>query len=84
MRTALIDSRRKVSLDVILAVLTGNYQPEHVFALSQTLVLYDFYRRCVAKCDVEIEKAVALMNLSRQLRKAPMPKQSTAPSSLRR
>ena len=49
-------------------------QPEHVFALSQALALYDFYQRCVAECDAEIEKAVALMNLSRQLPEAPMPK----------
>ena len=71
---ALIDSRCKASHDVMIAALTGNYQPEHVFALSQALALYDFYQRCVAECDAEIEKAVALMNLSRQVPEAPMPK----------
>ena len=72
--SALIDSRCKASHDVMLAALNGNYQPEHVFALSQALALYDFYQRCVAECDAEIEKAVALMNLSREIPEAPIPK----------
>ena len=72
--SALIDRRCKASAPVISAALTGDYQPEHVLALTQALALYDFYQRCIHDCDAEIEKAVALMNLSLQAPEAPMHK----------
>jgi transposase len=71
---AFIDSRCKASREVMVAALNGNYQPEHVFALSQALALYDFYQHCIRDCDAEIEKAVAFMNVSRQMPEAPIPK----------
>jgi len=37
------------------AALTGNYQPEHIFALRQALELYEFYQTQVRACDREIE-----------------------------
>jgi transposase len=40
----------------IIKALTGNYRPEHVFALKQALALYDFYTDEVRECDVEIER----------------------------
>ena len=36
--------------------LVGNYQPEHVFALTQALALYDFYQARVDECDAQIER----------------------------
>ena len=36
--------RCKASTETIRAALVGNYQPEHVFALTQALALYDFYQ----------------------------------------
>jgi transposase len=36
--------------------LEGNYKPEHVFALKQTLEAHDFYQKQIRDCDVEIEK----------------------------
>lgn len=40
----------------IIKALTGNYRPEHVFALKQALALYDFYTNQVRECDVEIQR----------------------------
>jgi transposase len=40
------DTRCKASEQTICAALSGNYQPEHLFALAQALSLYDFYQRC--------------------------------------
>jgi transposase len=37
------DPRGQHSTDEIAKALTGNYRPEHVFALKQALALYDFY-----------------------------------------
>jgi transposase len=43
----------------IAKALTGNYRPEHLFALQQALALYDFYTAQVAACDAEIERQFA-------------------------
>ena len=43
------------TMETVRAALVGNYQPEHVFALTQALALYDFYQRRVDECDAEIE-----------------------------
>jgi transposase len=44
------------SQDEIAKALTGHYQAEHVFALTQALALYDFYTVQIQACDVEIEQ----------------------------
>jgi hypothetical protein len=40
----------------ITKALTGNYRPEHVFALKQALALYDVYTSSVSECDATIEQ----------------------------
>src|SRR5579863_1046674 len=52
------DMRCKASVETIRDALTGNYRPEHVFALRQALELYDFYQVKLSDCDVEIERAL--------------------------
>lgn len=42
----------------IAQALTGNYRPEHVFALKQSLALYDEYTAHVQECDAEIERYI--------------------------
>ena len=71
---ALRDARCKASVETVRAALEGNYQPEHLFALKQALALYDFYQRCVAECDAQIEQVVAVLNAERQKPAAPLPK----------
>jgi transposase len=39
----------------IAKALTGNYRPEHVFALKQSLALYDAYTEQLRECDKEVE-----------------------------
>jgi transposase len=55
------DPRCQHSTDEIAKALTGNYRPEHVFALKQALALYDFYTQQVRECDSEIEKQFSVM-----------------------
>jgi transposase len=43
----------------IAAALTGNYRPEHVFALQQALESYDFLHRQLESCDHEIQRCMA-------------------------
>jgi transposase len=52
------DVRCKSSVETIRDALTGNYRPEHVFALRQAIELYDTYQTKVQDCDAEIERSV--------------------------
>ena len=49
---------KKTEAEIVKA-LTGNYRPEHLFALQQALALYDFYTEQLAACDTEIERQFA-------------------------
>ncbi len=50
------DPRCAHTEDEIAKALSGNYRPEHVFALKQALALYDAYTEQLRECDAEIEK----------------------------
>lgn len=50
------DVRCKSSEVTIAEALTGNYRLEHLFALKLAVSLYDNYKECVEKCDIEIEQ----------------------------
>ena len=67
------DRRCKASLATITAALTGNYREEHLFALRQSLELYDFYRRQTAACDAQIEATLAQLNIDREAPAQPLP-----------
>lgn len=60
------DVRCKASSETVRAALVGNYQPEHVFALTQALALYDFYQARVAECDAEIERTLVALNADKE------------------
>jgi transposase len=54
------DPRCKSSQAEIAKALTGNYQPEHLFALRQAVEGLDFYTGQLAACDAEIEAHYAV------------------------
>jgi hypothetical protein len=49
------DDRCHASVEIIKAALNGNDQPEHIFALTQSLDLYDFYQVKMLECDRNLE-----------------------------
>jgi transposase len=59
------DARCAASEETIRRALTGNYRPEHVFALKQALELWDVYQAKIAECDVAIEAALKSLNDNR-------------------
>ena len=67
------DVRCKASPETVREALVGNYQREHVFALTQALALYDFYQVQVAECDEEIERALAQLRIDAPAPEAPLP-----------
>ena len=68
------DVRCKANLETVRAALVGNYQPEHVFALTQALALYDFYQARVDECDAQIEAVLAALTAEKACPSAPLPK----------
>jgi transposase len=53
------DGRLKCSEETLVKALTGDWRPEHLFALKQAVELYDVYQQKIAECDAEIEKVMA-------------------------
>jgi transposase len=50
------DYRCKSSVETIAQALTGDWKDEHLFALQQSLALYDFYTAQIAACDACIQR----------------------------
>jgi transposase len=48
------DERTKASEETIAKALEGNYRPEHVFALRQSLELFDSYQKQLHACSEQI------------------------------
>jgi len=71
---ALRDVRCKSDIETIRNALDGNYQQEHLFALSQALALYDFYQTQVQACDVEIEQVLLQLSEATPTPDEPLPK----------
>lgn len=68
------DRRCKSSIDEIKAALTGNYRAEHLFALKQSLELYDFFHEKITACDIEIEKKLATFSTNIKIASTPSEK----------
>lgn len=51
----------KHSEEQIAKALQGNYKPELVFILQQSLAQYDFYLQQIQACDAEMEKMYAAL-----------------------
>jgi len=52
------DVRCHASVETICSALTGNWRDEHVFALCQSLALFDFYQTKILECDRKLEIAL--------------------------
>ena len=53
------DPRCQSSAETIAKALSGDWKPEHVFALRQSLELCDFYTQQLAACDAQIQRQFA-------------------------
>jgi transposase len=65
--------RCKSSVATIQAALSGNYRPEHVFALQQALELYDVYQDKIRSCDARIEQVLTGLAEDRPEPDEPLP-----------
>lgn len=67
------DPRCKASEADIIKALTGNYQPEHLFALRQAVEGFDFYTQQLSACDAEIEAQYAVFQPQVDMVEQPLP-----------
>lgn len=62
-RAGMRDIRCHASAEKICAALSGNWRDEHVFALTQSLALSDFYQTKILKCDRKLESALGVLEV---------------------
>jgi transposase len=68
---SLVDHRVKKSQAQIEAALTGDYRPELLFVVSQTLHNYRQMQQQIAQCDLNIEKQLATIAACTQPKHSP-------------
>jgi len=54
------DMRCHTSVETIRAALVGNDRDAHIFALTQSLELYDTYQTMMVTCDAKLEAALTV------------------------
>jgi len=52
------DYRIKASIETVTKSLVGDYRPEHIFTLKQSLTAYRHYQQLIADCDQEVQRRV--------------------------
>ena len=52
------DYRIKASIETVTKSLVGDYRPEHIFTLKQSLIAYRHYQKLIADCDQEVQQRV--------------------------
>jgi len=75
------DYRCHASEAEIVAALTGNYRPEHVFVLQQHLALFDMYQTQLAACDAAIAAHLATLVAHAPPREQPLPAPRARPKA---
>ncbi|WP_176251332.1 transposase, partial [Sulfitobacter sp. HGT1] len=73
------DVRCKASTQTIKAALNGNNRPEHIFGLTQSLELYDFYQAKMLECDRHLEATLVALGADTEhdLSQLPCPRTKT-------
>jgi transposase len=74
---SLRDVRCHSSIETIRASLVGNDRDEHVFALTQSLELYDFYQEKMLECDRKLEAAISDLTVRAEHELPSLPKART-------
>jgi transposase len=67
------DPRVKASEETIVKSLVGDYRPEHVFTLRQSLTAYRYFQKLIAECDCEIEKLLHQFEAKVDVKAKPLP-----------
>jgi transposase len=66
------DCRVRASEEEIVKALEGDYRPEHLFTLRQSLASYRHYQKLIEECDRQLRQAVEEMEIQAD-RQGPAP-----------
>ncbi|MBV9498056.1 MAG: IS110 family transposase [Acidobacteriaceae bacterium] len=55
---ALRDPRIRTTKEIIAKSLVGDYRPEHIFALQQSVRLFRVYQEQIGACELDIERLI--------------------------
>ncbi len=69
----LCDPRIRASKDVIIKSLVGDYRPEHLFTLRQSVNLYRHYLNEIADCESELQRFLKRIESKANLVEQPLP-----------
>ena len=67
------DPRIKSSEKTIAKSLVGDYRPEHLFTLQQSLSSYRHYQHLIAECDLKIKSMLGAFDSQVNIEKHPLP-----------
>jgi transposase len=68
------DPRIKAPEETIAAALVGDYRPEHLFTLRQSLTAYRHCQQLIAACDTEVERYLTAFDSKVDITRAPLRK----------
>jgi len=71
------DVRCHASVETIKAALNGNDRAEHIFALTQSLDLYDFYKTKMLECDRNLEAVLDVLAADQEHDPSQLPRART-------
>ena len=71
------DVRCRASVEAIKTALNGNNRSEHIFALTQSLGLYDFYKGKMLECDRHLEATLAALRADQDHDPSQLPRPRT-------
>src|SRR5262249_53248916 len=54
--------RIKASMETVTKSLVGDYRPEHIFTLKQSLAAFRYYQKLIADCEQEIQQRIEAFN----------------------
>jgi len=74
------DVRCRASIETIKAAHNGNDRPEHIFALIQSLELYDFCQSKMLECDRRFEATLAALGADIEHDASQLPRHAPRPS----
>jgi len=72
------DYRIKASLETVTKSLVGDYRPEHIFTLKQSLAAFRHYQTLIADCDQQIQQRIEAFNAPNDGPAAPTPLDSSS------
>jgi len=80
----LCHSRVKSSEDTVAKSLEGDYRPEHLFALKQSLAAFRYYQSLISEADQEIQRQLNDLDTAADAEDAPPKRTKASPYQRRR